>query len=89
VEEHPTMKMLALSFLILIGSMLVIEGWNAEAAHEMHLKNYGYFAMAFSFGVELLNMRIRKKAEEPVKLHNRPSVSEAEAAQKGQTATTD
>lgn len=83
VEEHPTMKMLALSFLILIGSILVIEGWNAEAAHEMHLKNYGYFAMAFSFGVELLNMRIRKKAEKPVKLHNRPSVSEAEATAKG------
>ncbi len=89
VEEHPTMKMLALSFLILIGSMLVIEGWNAEAAHEMHLKNYAYFAMAFSFSVELLNMRIRKKAEEPVRLHNRPSVSEAEAAQKEQVASTD
>jgi predicted tellurium resistance membrane protein TerC len=89
VEEHPTMKMLALSFLILIGSMLVIEGWNAEAAHEMHLKNYAYFAMAFSFGVELLNMRIRKKADKPVKLHNQPSVAEAEAAQKGQTASTD
>ncbi|MCB9421894.1 MAG: TerC family protein [Ardenticatenaceae bacterium] len=80
VEEHPTMKMLALSFLILIGSILVIEGWNAEAAHDLHLKNYAYFAMAFSFGVELLNMRTRKKAEKPVKLHNRPSVSEAEAA---------
>jgi predicted tellurium resistance membrane protein TerC len=89
VEEHPTMKMLALSFLILIGSLLVIEGWNAEAAHEMGLKNYGYFAMAFSFGVELLNMRIRKKAEEPVKLHNQPSVSEAEAAKKGPKAATD
>lgn len=89
VEEHPTMKMLALSFLILIGSILVIEGWNAEAAHDLHLKNYAYFAMAFSFGVELLNMRTRKRADEPVKLHNRPSVSEAEAAQKGQTAATD
>ncbi|MCP4428241.1 MAG: TerC family protein [Chloroflexi bacterium] len=80
VEEHPTMKMLALSFLILIGSILVIEGWNADAAHEMHLKNYGYFAMAFSFSVEMLNMRIRKRAEKPVKLHNQPSVEEAEAA---------
>ena len=89
VEEHPTMKMLALSFLILIGSILVIEGWNAEAAHEMHLKNYGYFAMAFSFSVEMLNMRIRKKADKPVKLHNQPTVAEAEAAQKGQAASTD
>ncbi len=74
VEQHPTMKMLALSFLILIGSLLVIEGWNAEAAHEMHLKNYGYFAMAFSFGVEMLNMRVRARSEQPVKLHNRPSL---------------
>ncbi len=78
VEEHPTMKMLALSFLILIGSILVIEGWNAEAAHEMHLKNYGYFAMAFSFGVEMLNMRIRK-ATKPVKLHNQPSIQDTAA----------
>lgn len=74
VEKHPTMKILALSFLILIGSLLVIEGWNAEAAHEMHLKNYGYFAMAFSFGVEMLNMRVREKAEQPVQLLNRPSL---------------
>ena len=73
VERHPTMKMLALSFLILIGSMLVIEGWNPEAAHDLHIKNYAYFAMAFSFGVEILNMRVRK-AKNPVKLHNRPSL---------------
>lgn len=78
VERHPTMKMLALSFLILIGSLLVIEGWNPEAAHELHLKNYAYFAMAFSFGVEILNMRIRRRAAEPVKLHNRPTLPEAE-----------
>lgn len=78
VEKHPTMKMLALSFLILIGSLLVIEGWNAEAAHEMHLKNYGYFAMAFSFAVEMLNMRVREKAEQPVQLLNRPSLPEGE-----------
>jgi predicted tellurium resistance membrane protein TerC len=89
VEEHPTMKMLALSFLILIGAILVIEGWNADAAHEMGLKNYGYFAMAFSFGVEILNIRLRKKAETPVKLHNQPSVAEAKAATKRQTASTD
>jgi predicted tellurium resistance membrane protein TerC len=78
VERHPTMKMLALAFLILIGSMLVIEGWNPEAAHELHLKNYAYFAMAFSFGVEILNMRIRPKAAEPVKLHNQPTLPEGD-----------
>jgi predicted tellurium resistance membrane protein TerC len=39
----------------------VIEGWNAEAAHELHLKNYIYFGMAFSFAVELLNMTMRKR----------------------------
>ncbi len=43
------MKMLALSFLILIGSLLVMEGWNPKAAHDLHLKNYIYFAMVFSF----------------------------------------
>lgn len=48
--------MLALSFLVMIGLSLVIEGWNAEAAHELHLKNYIYFGMAFSFIVEMLNM---------------------------------
>ncbi len=70
VEHHPTMKILALSFLILIGTMLVIEGWNADAAHDLHLKNYAYFAMAFSFVVELINMRLRTPS--PVALHNQP-----------------
>ncbi len=59
IQRHPTMKMLALSFLILIGSMLIIEGWSPQLAHELHLRNYAYFAMAFSFSVELLNMRLR------------------------------
>ena len=53
--------MLALSFLVMIGLSLVIEGWDGEAAHELHLKNYIYFGMAFSFIVELLNMTMRKK----------------------------
>jgi predicted tellurium resistance membrane protein TerC len=75
VERHPTMKMLALSFLILIGSLLVIEGWNPEAAHDLHLKNYAYFAMAFSFLVEILNMRVRT-SKQPVKLHNQPTLPE-------------
>ena len=77
VERHPTMKVLALSFLILIGSMLVIEGWNSEAAHEMHLKNYAYFAMAFSFLVEMVNLRLRKPSQAPVQLHNQPTLHQA------------
>jgi len=69
IQKHPTLKMLALSFLVLVGVILLIEGWNAEKAHDLHLKNYVYFAMAFSFGVEMLNMRIRKQGN-PVTLHN-------------------
>lgn len=71
VSRHPTVKMLALSFLILIGAMLVAEGWNAEAAHALRLKNYIYFAMAFSFFIEMLNLRLRR-AKQPVQLHNSP-----------------
>lgn len=67
IRQHPTLKMLALSFLVLVGVVLVIEGWDAEGAHNMHLKNYVYFAMAFSFAVELLNMRLRRKTR-PVEL---------------------
>ena len=67
IHRHPTLKMLALSFLVLVAVVLMIEGWNADKAHELHLKNYVYFAMAFSFGVELLNMRLRKKTK-PVEL---------------------
>jgi predicted tellurium resistance membrane protein TerC len=55
VERHPTVKMLALSFLILIGVMLVAEG----LGHHID-KGYIYFAMAFSLLVELLNLRLRK-----------------------------
>jgi predicted tellurium resistance membrane protein TerC len=61
IHKHPTLKMLALSFLVMIGLSLVIEGWDSEAAHQLHLKNYIYFGMAFSFMVELLNMSMRKK----------------------------
>ncbi len=78
VERHPSMKILALSFLILIGSLLVIEGWNPEIVHTYHLKNYAYFAMAFSFLVELINMRLRKPA--PIKLHNEPQLPKEAAA---------
>ena len=63
VERHPTVKMLALSFLVLIGTTLIAEGL------EFHIpKGYIYFAMAFSVLVELLNMKIRKS--KPVQLHD-------------------
>ena len=65
IERHPTFKMLALSFLLLIGVMLVAEGWGLHVP-----KGYIYFAMAFSLGVELLNMVYRKR-HRPVELHHR------------------
>jgi predicted tellurium resistance membrane protein TerC len=68
VENHPTVKMLALSFLVLIGVVLV-----AEAFHREIPRGYIYFAMAFSLGVELLNLRMRKKRS-PVHLHHQPSL---------------
>ncbi len=61
IHKHPSLKMLALSFLVMIGLTLVIEGWDSEKAHDLHLKNYVYFGMAFSFLVELLNMTLQKK----------------------------
>jgi predicted tellurium resistance membrane protein TerC len=64
VQRHPTIKMLALSFLLLIGVTLIAEG-----LHQHIPKGYIYFAMAFSVLVEVFNMRLRKKAE-PVHLHN-------------------
>ncbi len=63
VERHPTVKMLALSFLLLIGVMLVVEGFHGHIP-----KGYIYFAMAFSLLVELMNMRLRK-VNKPVHLH--------------------
>src|SRR4030095_7116055 len=72
IHKHPTLKMLALSFLVMIGLSLVIEGWDSEKAHTLHLKNYIYFGMAFSFMVELLNMTMRKKAKRKVVELNEP-----------------
>jgi predicted tellurium resistance membrane protein TerC len=63
VNQHPTVKMLALSFLLLIGFTLVADGFGQHIDH-----GYIYFAIAFSLGVELLNLRTRRE-EEPVKLH--------------------
>jgi predicted tellurium resistance membrane protein TerC len=62
VHKHPTIKMLALSFLVMIGLSLVIEGWDHDQAEMLHLKNYIYFGMAFSFGVEMLNLAMRTRA---------------------------
>jgi predicted tellurium resistance membrane protein TerC len=61
IHKHPTLKMLALSFLVMIGISLIMEGWDTETAEKLHLKNYIYFGMAFSFGVEMLNMVMRKR----------------------------
>ena len=59
IEKHPTLKMLALSFLVMVGFMLFFEG--LEPLHHSEIpKGYAYVAMAFSFGVELLNMKVRK-----------------------------
>jgi predicted tellurium resistance membrane protein TerC len=63
VHKHPTVKMLALSFLVMIGLSLVIEGWDHEKAEALHLKNYIYFGMAFSFAVEMLNMTMMSRAK--------------------------
>jgi predicted tellurium resistance membrane protein TerC len=69
IHKHPTLKMLALSFLVMIGLSLVVEGWDHDSAEQMHLKNYIYFGMAFSFAVELLNMTMRKRQKRrPVEL---------------------
>jgi predicted tellurium resistance membrane protein TerC len=66
VERHPTVKMLALSFLILIGVMLVAEGLGRHIEKAMI-----YFAMAFSLAVELLNIRARRARSAPLHLHRR------------------
>lgn len=79
IHKHPTLKMLALSFLVMIGLSLIIEGWDSEAAHDLSLKNYIYFGMAFSFVVEVLNMTMRKrmKKKRVVKL-NEPFLQKEE-----------
>ena len=77
IHKHPSLKMLALSFLVMIGLSLVIEGWDAEKAHDLHLKNYIYFGMAFSFLVEVLNISMmkRQKRRRVVEL-NEPTLRE-------------
>ena len=67
VNKHPTVKMLALSFLLLIGVSLLAEGFDQHIP-----KGYIYFAMAFSVLVEMLNLKMKKNNKKPVKLRNSP-----------------
>ena len=64
VSRHPTVKMLALSFLLVVGVVLIVDGFGHHVP-----KGYIYFAMAFSVTVEMLNIRMRKRAAQPVNLH--------------------
>ena len=74
VDDHPTIKILALSFLLLVGVTLVAEGFDVHVP-----KGYIYFAMAFSVGVEMLNLRMRKKQMRPVKLRKKSFVENESA----------
>jgi predicted tellurium resistance membrane protein TerC len=80
VEKHPTIKMLALSFLLLIGFTLIVEG-----LHQHIPKGYIYFAMGFSVLVEMLNLRLREKATHPVNLREAYVMENAPAAVPVQT----
>jgi predicted tellurium resistance membrane protein TerC len=66
VDAHPTIKILALSFLILVGVTLIADGF------DLHIpRGYIYFAMAFSVAVEMINLRMRRKLQEPVHLRKK------------------
>ncbi len=65
VSDHPTIKMLALSFLVVVGIVLIAEGFGQHVP-----KGYVYFGMAFSLAVEMLNIRLRKRSAKPVDLHS-------------------
>lgn len=71
VERHPTIKMLALSFLLLIGGNLIAEGFHAEIP-----KGYTYFAMGFAIFVEVLNLKVGRNSKTPVHLRNTPALEE-------------
>ena len=73
VDTHPTIKILALSFLILVGVTLMVEGFDVHVP-----KGYIYFAMAFSVAVEMINLRIRRRAIPPRKLYNRYSAGKSD-----------
>jgi predicted tellurium resistance membrane protein TerC len=79
VERHPTIKMLALSFLLLVGLALVGESF------DLHIpKGYIYFAMAFSVFVELLNLKLRRRAADPVQLRHPRAPGQEPPAPEGQ-----
>lgn len=65
VSRHPTVKMLALSFLVVVGLVLIAEGFDHHVP-----KGYVYFAMAFSVAVEMLNIRVRRRSAKPLKLRD-------------------
>ncbi|MCH9654618.1 MAG: TerC family protein [Planctomycetes bacterium] len=71
VDEHPTIKILALSFLIMVGMTLMVEGFGVHVP-----KGYIYFAMAFSVTVELINLRMRKNQAEAIRLRKQMKESE-------------
>lgn len=74
VDKHPTIKILALAFLVLIGTNLVAEGLGQHIP-----KGYTYFAMAFSFLVEMVNLKIRERSQAPVVLRDTPRLAEEQA----------
>ena len=79
IHKHPTLKMLALAFLLMVGFSLFFEG--LEPIHKSHIdKGYIYFAMAFSFGVEMLNMWMLKRAKKQKVQLNEPIVKKEEKA---------
>lgn len=82
VDRHPTVKLLALAFLVLIGTNLVAEGTGVHIP-----KGYTYFAMAFAFLVEMLNLRLRGRLAPPVVLHDVPRLAEGAVAAAAGTAT--
>jgi predicted tellurium resistance membrane protein TerC len=81
VERHPTMKVLALSFLLLIGVVLVADGLGQHIS-----KGYIYFAMTFAFLVEVINLRVRRNS--PVQLHSRFEAESASKLESGSKAGT-
>ncbi len=68
INKHPSIKLLALAFLLVIGMMLIVEGWDHEVAERYNLKGFVYFGMTFSVLVEMLNIKMRKKHTKPVEL---------------------
>ena len=76
VSAHPTIKVLALSFLVVVGVVLIAEGFDSHVP-----KGYVYFAMAFSLGVEMLNIRMRKRSARVVQLHSAYEAPQDSAAQ--------